>query len=254
MRFGACIGDDAKKIRLSEDLGYDYVECGFALFGKGNEEKYDIFLEEIKKHNIKCESANCFIPGSMKTTGDDIDYEALKEYIDYGMSRGVAVGLKTVVFGSGGSKEVPEGFSQQKAFSQLIYFLKEIVSPIAEKYDITVVTEPLSDCNIIQTVKEGVYLSAAVDKKNIMGLCDLFHMSIVGDTIEDVKTVKGSIGHAHIAEPITRNFPTDATKYDYKKFIDALEYVGCPRCSVEASTKEYEKDTALSIEVLKSCN
>lgn len=252
MRFGACIGEDASKIKLCEELGYDYVECGFALFGKGKEDKYEVFLDAVKNSNIKCESANCFIPGTMKTTGDNIDYDALAEYIDFGMSRGVAVGLKTVVFGSGGSKQVPEGFSHQKAFSQLIYFLKNIVSPIAAKYGITVVTEPLWDCNIIRTVKEGVYLAAAVDEENIKGLGDLFHMINVGDTSEDIRIVKGSIGHSHIAEPVTRNYPTDASKYDYKSFIDALEYAGCPRCSVEASTKEFDKDVALSIKVLKS--
>lgn len=254
MRFGACIGDDVTKIKFCEDIGFDYLETGFAMLGKGNEEKYDAFLAEILKNNIRCESANCFIPGSLKTTGENVDLEALAEYVEYGMSRGPAIGLKTVVFGSGGSKEVPEGFSHAKAFHQLAVFLREVCSPIASKYGITVVVEPLCDCNIIRTVREGAYLAGAADRENIKGLGDLFHMYNMGDTNEDIRAMKGVIGHAHIAEPVSRHYPTDPDKYDYKSFIDALEYAGCPRCSVEAGTDDFFREAPEALAVLKACS
>lgn len=253
MRYGMCIGGDVSKIEKCKNAGYDYVESCFSLLAEEKEaENYDRFSEELKRTGMTCESVNCFIPGSLKTTGDDINYDALAEYIDRGMKKGEQLGVKTVVFGSGGSKSVPEGFSHGKAFCQLVYFLREIVSPIASKYGITVVVEPLCDCNIIQRVKEGVYLAAAADKDNVKGLGDLFHMINVGDTPEDIRICKGSVHHAHIAEPVSRHYPTDPAAYDYKSFIDALEYAGCERCSVEAGTDDFDNDCAAVMKMLKN--
>lgn len=251
MRYGVCIGSDHTKIAKAKAAGFDYVETGFAMLANADETEYELFRDALSKAEIFCESANCFIPGEMKTTGDNIDYEALAAYIDRGMARGKKLGLETVVFGSGGSRSVPAGFSFYKAFQQLQYFLRETVSPIAEKYGITVVVEPLCDCNIMRTVKEGVGLAAAVDKANVKGLGDLFHMCEMADTPADIKDVRGAIGHAHIAEPHSRVYPTDASKYDYKSFTDALEYAGCPRCSVEAGTDDFDRDAVLAAKVLK---
>lgn len=251
MRYGVCIGSDAYKISVSRDAGFDYVETGFAMFAKEDTAEYDRFAAELEKCGMRCESANCFIPGELKTVGENVDREALAAYVERGMERGKKLGLETVVFGSGGSRSIPEGFPFDRAFRQLVSFLAETVSPIAEKYGITVVVEPLCDCNIIRTVKEGAGLAAAVNKENIRSLGDLFHMCEMGDKPEDIRGLKGIIAHAHIAEPHTRVYPTDGTKYDYASFTEALEYAGCPRCSVEAGTEDFAKDAPMVIKVLK---
>ena len=39
---------------------------------------------------------------------------------------------------------------------------------------------------------------------------------------------------------------------DYKSFIDALEYVGCPRCSVEAGNHDFASEAVVAMKLLKS--
>lgn len=252
MRYGVCIGGDASKIKLAKEYGFDYVESCFSLLAVDSDEKFNEFVSELKANDIKAESVNCFMPGSIKTTGENVDLQAAWEYVERGLKRGKEIGLKTVVFGSGGSREIEGDFPYYEAVKQLGAFLKKVVAPLAAKYDVTVVVEPLADCNIITRVKEGVMLAAMADSDRVKGLGDLFHMAKTGDTAEDIRDVKGSLYHAHIAEPSERKYPMNADEWDYKSFIDALEYAGCERCSVEAGTDDFENDAKAAITLLKS--
>ena len=254
MRFGICIGSDAKKIPIAKKLGYDYVESCFALLAEDPEEQFLRFRNALIENGITCESVNCFLPGSLKVTGDEVDYAALSDYVERGMKRGAELGVKTVVFGSSGARNFPEGYAYDIAIRQMIYFLREICSPICAKYGLRVVIEPLSkkDTNIIHTVLEGGILISAVNKDNIGALGDLYHMHNCGDGPDDVKTLKGVLWHAHIAEPLKRRYPASADEYDYKSFVDALEFAGCQRCSLEAGCSDFEKEADAAIRVFKS--
>ena len=252
MRYGVCVGPEYSKIKAVKEAGYDYVESCFEPLGRGSEENFRNLCNELEKNDIRCEAVNAFIPGDLRVVGDNVDYDALREYIETGMRRGSQIGLKAVVFGSGGARQVCEGLAYEKAYRQILYFLREIVKPIACKYKITVVVENLSDCNIINTVKEDCIFAALADCEYIKGLADVYHMVVLNDDIGNIKDMKGAIYHAHIAEPSKRMIPVSADEYDYKSFIDALEYAGCERCSVEANTMDFEGDILKAIKVLRS--
>lgn len=251
MKFGACIGFNPEEIKMAAEFGFDYLEAGFAFFAKGSDEDMEAYYKCLEENGIKCEASNCFIPGDLKVTGENVDYDALKTHIEKGMSRGVKAGLKTVVFGSGGARNIPEGFPYNKAAKQIAYFLKEIVAPIAEKYDITVVVEPLCDSNVINTVKEGCIFASMAESDNVKGLADSFHMYTFGDKFENIKDVKGFLGHAHIAEPTDRVYPYENDGADYKSFLEALIFAGCPRCSIEARCDDFSKQGPVALKILK---
>lgn len=251
MRYGVCVGLNADNVKYAAKYGFDYVEASFALFTRAESENYNLFAEYLNKHNIKCETANNFFPGTIKTTGEEVDLDKIKEYVEYGMNKAQKLGVKTVVFGSGGSREVPEGFCYGKAIRQLVNICQTIVSPIAEKYGITVVIEPLSNCNIINTVKEAAILSSVIEKDNIKSLGDLYHMIQFGDKVENIKQCKGILKHSHISRP-DRGYPSDVNEYDYKNFIDTVESIGCESCSIEGRTPDFAKDAEIAIKVLRA--
>ncbi len=252
MKFGFCVGGDTERVKIAKAVGADYVETGFEVLARDDGSEYDAFRAALEQSEIKCESANCFIPGRLKLTGETVDGDAIRRYVDRGMRRGADLGLKTVVFGSGGARCVPDGFPFDRAFRQLVCFLQEIAGPVAQTYGINVVVEPLCDCNIIQTAKEGAMLAAAADRPNVFSLVDLFHMAKMADRVENIRVLKGMIQHAHIAEPSKRVYPKAVGEYDYKAFIDALEYAGCPRCSVEAGSSDFAVDAPAAMKVLRS--
>ncbi|MBE6715328.1 MAG: sugar phosphate isomerase/epimerase [Ruminococcaceae bacterium] len=260
MRFGVCCGiDNEERVKIAVECGYDYIECGFQMFANATEEQLAEWEGREKKYGILCESTNCFLPNSHKVTGENVDYDALKEFVARGMKNSARMGVKTVVFGSSGARNIPDGFSYAKGFSQMGYFLREIAAPEAEKYGITIVTEPLqkAESNMINTVKEGVMLAVLADKNNVRGLADLFHMEQCGDTSEDIRLLNGLIHHAHISNPVGRDgrkriYPSSVDEFDYKAFIDALKEGGCERCSVEADVIDFSIDAPQAIKVLRS--
>lgn len=260
MRFGVCCGiDNEEKVKIAVESGFDYIECGFQMFANATEEQLAEWIEREKKYGILCEATNCFLPNSLPVTGEKVDYDALREFVARGMKNAARMGVKAVVFGSSGARSIPEGYSYAKAVAQMGYFLREIASPEAEKYGITVVTEPLqkAETNMINTVKEGVMLAVLAGKDNIKGLADLFHMEQCGDTAEDLRLLAGSIFHAHISNPVGREgkkriYPASLDEFDYKTFVDVLEEGGCERCSVEADCFDFATDAPIAINVLKS--
>lgn len=260
MRYGVCMQIDAlEKIKIIKKAGFDYIECGFCKLSRADDEVFEAFKAELEKNDIKCESANGFLPKDIPLIGDEYDEAKTAAYIEKGFQRGVQVGLKTVVFGSSGARKVPDGVSYAEGFRQLGEVIRNVISPLAEKYGITIVMEPLrkDECNIINTIKEGTMLAVLSGCDNVFCLADIYHMIGEGDTYDDVRQLKGSLKHAHINNPyskrdLKREFPLNADEFDYKGFVDALEYAGCHTCSIEGGYIDFESEAMLAGKVLKS--
>lgn len=253
MKIGVCGGLD--RIAIISDCGYDYLETNFKDLARSSEEAYQKFLTELKNNNITCEAANCFIPGELKVTGEAVNYKALKDYLALGYKRAAEVGIKVVVFGSGGARNIPEGYSYVAAVNDIIRFVKEYAAPMAAEYGIDLVFEPLrkKETNIINTIKEGAMLASAINLPNVGTLGDLFHMHVEGDTYDDVRELKGILRHAHMSYPETtdkRVFMKESDNFDYKGFFDALKDAGCERVSIEAGTDNFENDAREAIKVM----
>lgn len=251
MRYGVCFGIEyPERVAIAKKAGFDYIEGGFCTLSRGSDEVFEAFKKALEENDIRCEAANGFFPRDLVLLGDDYDEEKVVEYIENGMKRGAQIGLKKIAFGSSRARAVPENMNYAEAFNALGKVLREVIAPICEKYGVTIVTEPLrkAECNIINTVTEGVMLSVLAGKESISSLADIYHMVEEGDTCEDVKKLKGAIKHGHISYPCMkgekrRSFPEENDGYDYQSFIDALAFAGCETCSVEAQTDDFEQDT-----------
>ena len=259
MRFGVCVGFNCfGDIKTARRAGFDYVETNFQNISRSADPEFEAFKTALEETEILCESANCFIPGDLPIIGTDFARDEMKAFIENGMRRGAEIGLKKVVFGSGGARSLPEGYNYADGIKELAAFLRDVVSPIGEKYGVTVVIEPLrrNECNVIHTLDEGSMLAAFVGKNNIACLADLYHMWGIGDDYENIRKLKGCIKHAHLANPVkpdgsrNRAFPHSVDEFDYRGFIDALEYAGCETCSIEAKCEDFESETPLAAKVL----
>ena len=187
MKIGVCGGID--RIQATAEAGFDYIEGNFSNIALWDEEKYYSFNNELAKYALPCEAANCFLPGDMKITGNNVDYKSLESYLVKGFSRAKETGIKMVVMGSGGARSVPEGFSFQKAVNQIVYFVSQYAGPIAADNGIDFVFEPLckAESNIINTIKDGAMLASFINLPNVGTLGDLYHMHVEGDTYKDVR-------------------------------------------------------------------
>lgn len=252
MRFGVCFHvNDAAEMAA---MGYDYLEVHAGNVAAMSEEEFEAFCAENAAAPIHAETANCLFPGTIRLTGEEADMEVVKDYAEKVMSRLSKAGIKIVVFGSGGSRRIPEGFSREQAWQQLIEVGK-ILGAAAEKYGVTVALEPLrsEESNVITKQAEGLKLVQDVDHPHFKILCDYYHLMQEGGTMEDVEACAGQLVHIHIAEPKTRVAmrPDDGT--DYAAFFASLRKIGYDgRISFEGLAGDREKTLPIALKVLKN--
>ncbi len=260
MLFGVCCGyDDFESLKYIKDAGFDYVEYNFGALSRMSEEDFLNYEANLIKADIPCRAANCFLPGEFKVGAGEYNKKEVAEYIEIGMKRGARIGMKTVAFGSGGARSKPQTMQYRESFLNISRFLENIVAPIAEKYGIRVVIEPLRfvECNIINTVKEGAMLAASAKSENIGVLADIYHMVCENDSFKNIIELKGILHHAHISYPygisenVKRSYPKSVEEFDYKAFVNALCQAECKSCSIEAGTDNFREDAANAIKVLR---
>lgn len=257
MKLGACLGwGDFSKYEFAKKCGLDFGETDFTDIALASDEDFNAFCENIKKLQFPVLAANHFLPGHLKLVGKEVDEKALTEFLEKGLRRAGVLGIQSVVFGSGAARSFDD-YTVEKANEDMVKFLKEIVSPIASKYDVNVVIEPLSfhETSMIHTVKEGVDFAEKADFDHVYGLADLFHVCNNKDDIDGIGEFTGKIKHAHIAEPETRIFPNKNADIGvneiYKRFLFALKKSGCETLTIEARTDDFREDVVEAVEVLK---
>ncbi len=259
MKLGACLGwGDFSKYEFAKKCGLDYGETDFTDIALASEDEFNEFCENIKKLDFPVLAANHFLPGELIVVGRDVDNKALTEFLEKGFERASKLGIESVVFGSGRARSFDENYTLEKANADVEKFLNVTVAPIASKYDVNVVIEPLSfhETSMIHTVKDGVDFAEKADFNHIYGLADLFHVCNNNDDIDGIGDFTGKIKHAHVAEVKTRVYPNKNAEKSvneiYAQFFNALKKAGCETCSIEGHTSDFQKDLPEAIEVLKS--
>ncbi|WP_043584662.1 sugar phosphate isomerase/epimerase family protein, partial [Geminisphaera colitermitum] len=171
-------------------------------------------------------AANCFLPGDLKVTGPAVDAARLARYADKAFQRAAAVGIRHIVFGSGGARQVPEGFALAEGFEQYVEALR-VCAPLAEKHGVVLVVEPLNrgECNLVNTVLEGAAAVARVNRPGVRLLVDIFHMLRNGESPDDIVKAGPWIAHAHVAECEIRSAP-GVKGDDFGPFLRALKRAG----------------------------
>ena len=154
-------------------------------------------------------ACNGFIrPKNLRCVGAEANHDQILEWSETAFRRLKQAKGKFIVFGSGGARELRNGWPKEKADAQFTALLKRM-GPLAEKHGVTVVVEQLqaSECNYINRIGEGAALIRAAGHPNIRLLADLFHMAQIGDTPADLKAAMDVVRHVEIAEKGGRTYP-----------------------------------------------
>ena len=239
-------------IEKGQKSGFDYVELPLAQMMDLNDREFSSLKERVDLSGLKSEACNNFFPASIRLTGNAVDYGKIEEYLNKALGRAAQLGVKVIVFGSPKSKNVPEGYPMDKAWSQLVELLKTI-DPLVRAKGITIVIEPLCklESNIINTAAEGLQLVRAVDRENVKLLIDYYHLVMEKEDPEIMSDAGSYIKHIHFANPAGRVYPVEIAD-GYIRFMDLLkriDYEG--RVSVEAYTKDFCHDAKRSVKILR---
>src|SRR5438874_9674667 len=115
MQFG--ISTPIANAQAAKDTGWDFVEECVQTFFRGDLD--DEQWQRPQPAVLPVLAANMLVPGSLKITGPAVDFEKLRQYMSRTVARAAQCGTKILVFGSGGARNVPDGFDRQRAKQQI---------------------------------------------------------------------------------------------------------------------------------------
>jgi len=242
-----------RNLDAAKTAGFDYVELSTTEIANLSDADFDQAAARVRQVGLPVPATNLFLPAALKVTGPAIDRDQQMAHVKKAFDRLAKLGTQIVVFGSGGARQVPDGFPKDEAFQQLVDFGRRI-APEARARGITVTIEPLrrQETNIINSAAEGLRLVEAINDPNFQLMVDFYHLASEQEDPSIVLRAKDHIRHLHTANPQGRVFPLKWEEYDYAPFFANLRAIGYDkRISVEASTQNFATEAPQSIALLR---
>jgi len=216
-----------QKSALIKQAGFQFIEGGVAqvLMPKETDDVFGKRLEEIKAAVLPVRVCNGFIPAELKTVGPDVKMDAVVAFASVAIRRAPKVGVQRIVLGSGKSRQIPEGFSRDKAREQFVEFCRKI-GAVAQDNGVVVVLEPLNkgECNFITRVDEGADIVDAVGHPGFQLHADIYHMMKDNEGPESIVKAGKRLRHVHVA---TKNRKAPGfEETDFRPYFKALRTIG----------------------------
>ena len=220
MLFGICTSvAHADAVKMA---GWDYIEDNVQnlLQGLVPDDRWS----PPAKASLPIIAANVLVPGTLKIVGPEVDPPRLTKYIATVMTRAQRVGITKMVFGSGMARNVPDGFDRNRAVQQITVFAT-MAAQQAGKHGITLVIEPLNkgECNIINSVAEGMEYVKKIDHPALQCLVDSYHFWLEDEPLSNLRAAMPWIKHVHLADKDGRVAPGLSGKADYRPFFRVLK-------------------------------
>lgn len=226
--FGSCTCDFDEMGEMRE-VGFDYAEMSVAaaLQPDKSDDEWAPMRDRILGAPLPVRACNCFLPGSFRLTGPAADFPPALDYAERACRRADIVGIKRIVLGSGGARNVPAGFQIEDGRDQFADFCAQLAKRI-DDCKVVVVIEPLrpSESNIIQYVWQGMQIVNDIGSPRVRQLADFYHMQMGREDAESIIRAGSSLMHCHVAHNKTRFFPGAGDVAELKPYFDALLKIG----------------------------
>lgn len=253
--FGAV--DPLRDVATVAGCGYDYVEPALSKAAALSPEALADARRAVEKSGLHVETMNWFLPGGdIKLTGPAVDRERIRGYLETSLALAESFGAKVIVFGSPAARTPPEGFPREKAWEQLVDFLRLAGGVIDEhRYGMVIGIEALRrpESSIINSVAEALRLARQVGHPRVRIIVDFYHLTFENEDPDVVLEARDFIVHLQIADPAKRGFPKDdRAEPRYRRFFENLRKIGYRgRISVEAESQDLAADCGPALRFLK---
>jgi sugar phosphate isomerase/epimerase len=213
---------------VAKSAGCGYIEEGVRSFLVPDrpDPEFQAKFDLLKGSPLPVRACNGFLPETLKSVGPEARPDEIIAFAETAFRRGREAGIRHIVFGSSGSRGIPEGFDRAAARDQFVRLLRRM-GPIAGKYGLVVALEPLrrAECNFINTVAEGAAIVREVDDPHVRLLADFYHMLCEDEGPASIVAAGPLLVHCHIAEEEGRT-PPGVHGQDFTPYLEALRRIG----------------------------
>jgi sugar phosphate isomerase/epimerase len=231
MTFGWCGRiDQADRVR---DLGLDYLEVGLGPLGIEDDECFRRAKAVVANASLPTPVFNQFLPQGMHVVGPSVDRARIRQYLARAAEVLRAARAETVVFGSGWARNVPEGWSRQRADGQFLDMIGWCTDALdGSGVRLALESQNVKETNLLTTVVETAALSRAINRPGVRIIADTYHLHVMSEGLDVVALASDQIVHVHVSDS-DRALPGEGT-YDFTGFFDTLKRHGYEeRLSIE---------------------
>lgn len=227
--------------------GMDFIEPGLAKIASMSDEAFSAAAKRIVEGAIGVRSVNWFLPPELKVTGPEVNESNSQMFLESALDRAVRLGARAVVFGSPGSRSVPDGFSLDVARDQMVAFCRLCSDVIRNhRWDIRIAIEHVNhtETNFVNTFEQALSIAREVDRAEVGLAADFYHFEMENEPMEIIKEAADLICAVQLANPLGRCFPKagdEIPRLDlFFQYLSDIGYEG--GVSVEATVDDLEAD------------
>lgn len=212
-----------KDANLVKRHGFSFMQPSVSDYLKPNDPVDSLKISE----SLPVYACNIFLPGSLKAVGPEADHDGILSHAAKTFAHAQKTGVGIIVFGSGGSRRVPEGFDQQMAMDQFTDLAGKLAK-LAAPYGVVICLENLNsgETNLVNTVEEAYGIAKRVNHPNFKLLVDIYHMLKENESPQMIiEAGREFVYHVDIAEKEKRTAPGVAGD-DFRPYLRALRDIG----------------------------
>lgn len=230
IRIGTNLATDSEAFAAA---GYDFLELPVTrwLVPEADDATFAARLAELRELKLPATAWNGFLPGrELPLLGPDLNLRRLCAWTQVACvrarrARATASALApdpVITIGSGGARNVPEGFDRERAEEQFVRTVAELTG-IAHDEGVVLAVENLqsNETNLGTTFAECLRLVKRVDSPPLRLTADIYHMMCENEGPEVLREAGQRIVHCHIAELAERTQP-GVDGDDFRPYFRAL--------------------------------
>jgi sugar phosphate isomerase/epimerase len=225
MKIGVCMKAEEALARFP--VTADYVDVfAYPLVDLDGETRRAL-ARATKDGSLPVYSLVRLFPKNIHLTGEAYDLAAIRDFSDRALNAQAELGIKTVVFGSGNSRRIPDGFSHDRAWAQLDE-AGAVLADLAKGYGQKIAVEFLSPAedNTFNSLSTTVRYIERLGRDNMGVTLDFYHFNNSGEELSLIEKYKDLILHAHIASPTRKACQSDEDWAFFRERVALLHKIG----------------------------
>jgi sugar phosphate isomerase/epimerase len=213
------------KAAAMHEAGLDYIELQLVPLKLEDDPSFRHAKAIVKELQLPVPVMSYLFPHDLRLVGSEVHTERARAYMDRVVELMTIAGTTHVVYGSGWTRNIPEGFDPLQAQDQFLFALDWCARAL-RGIGATLVIEPLNrkESNQCNHVSEGVHFARKSGHLNVRGLADFYHVDEEAEPLSTLQAFGAELAHVHLADTGRMNPGTG--KYDYPTFLQHLKKAG----------------------------